>query len=63
MHGGINDHASEEEFASDVIDVTAVPLSTLLKSDDSVLGNSIRRILAEVADAEQVVASHGDNVQ
>jgi FXSXX-COOH protein len=47
---------------SALVDVTGMLLPDLIAGDDSVLANSIRRLRAELADNEEIVAGHSEAV-
>jgi FXSXX-COOH protein len=52
-----------DQLASDLVDVTALPLSTLLSMDESVLANSIRRLVMEIRDGDEIVSGHSNAVR
>ena len=53
----------EADTRSCLVDVTQVPLRDLIETDSSVLANALRRVRAELAGSEDVVAGHSDSVQ
>jgi FXSXX-COOH protein len=63
MAEGIDDQVSRKRFESDLADVTSVPLTVLLSSEDSVLVNALRRLRAEIAQPEEIVAGHSSKPQ
>ena len=50
-----NLHAEGQE--SELADVTGLHLPDLLESDDSVLANSLRRLLAEIDHPQEIIAA------
>lgn len=53
----------QPDWQSDLADVTGMDLSELVASTDSVLANSIQRLLAETADPQEVIAGHGNGIR
>jgi FXSXX-COOH protein len=51
------------DWQSDLADVTEADLLDLAVSTDTVLANSIKRLLTEVRDSQEVVAGHGNGVR
>jgi FXSXX-COOH protein len=45
-----------EPAATDLVDVTALPLAALLSTEDTVLSNALRRLLRELADPREAIA-------
>jgi FXSXX-COOH protein len=45
-----------------LVDLTGLPLPELFASDDSVLANSLRRLLADLDRPQDVVAAFGNSV-
>jgi FXSXX-COOH protein len=45
-----------EPGATDLVDVTALPLAALLSTEDTVLSNALRRLLRELADPREAIA-------
>ncbi len=41
-------------------DVTRMPLSRLLLSDDSVLTNAVRRVLSDLDQGQEIIAAFGN---
>jgi len=54
---------SGQEQEWDLVDVTKLPLPDLLRSDNTVLANSLRRLLAEMEHPEEIIAAHGSSPQ
>jgi FXSXX-COOH protein len=50
------------ETESGLADVTRMPLPELLPSDDSVLANSLRRLLADMDQAQEVMSAFNSYV-
>lgn len=48
---------------SGLVDVTAMPLAELVPSDDSVLGNALRRLLIEMDQPEEIIAAFSSSPQ
>jgi FXSXX-COOH protein len=63
MDDQARDRSRELDWQSDLADVTGMDLSELMSSTDAVLARSIRRLLAEVADTQEVIAGHGNGVR
>lgn len=53
----------EPDWQSDLADVIDVDLRELASSTDTVLASSIRRLIAEACDSQEVVAGHGNGVR
>ena len=60
MREVVGDPAAEDRVAepgaSDLVDVTALPLEALLSTEDTVLSNALRRLLRELADPREAIA-------
>jgi FXSXX-COOH protein len=41
-------------------DVTGLPLAELIPADDTVLANSLRRLLTELDSAQEIIAAHNN---
>jgi FXSXX-COOH protein len=54
---GNHDDAGED---SDLPDVSSLPLAELLASDESPLANSVRRLVAELEQPQEVFAAFGN---
>jgi hypothetical protein len=54
---------AELAWQSELADVTGMDLPELLLSTDTVLAKSVQRIQAELAQAQEVIAGHGNGVR
>jgi FXSXX-COOH protein len=52
-----------DEAESSLIDVTGMPLARLIPSDDSVLTNSLRRLLADMDHPQEVISAFSNYPQ
>jgi FXSXX-COOH protein len=52
------DRLDGEETESGYADVSRLPLRELIAADDSVFGHSMRRLLAEMDQPEEIIAAH-----
>jgi hypothetical protein len=53
----------EPEFESDVVDLTSIPLLDLINSDAPAVVDSLQRLIAELDDRQETLASWGNFVQ
>jgi FXSXX-COOH protein len=44
----------------ELVDVTSLPLAELIPADDTVLANSLRRLLAELDHPQEIIAAFGN---
>jgi hypothetical protein len=58
MSGTTSEQGAEQEWESELIDVTTVPLLALMSAEETVFANAARRLLAEINQSETIVATH-----
>lgn len=62
MDNVAGNESTTPELETDLVDVTRMPLAELLRSDDTVLDNALRRLLAELAEPQEIIAAHNNVV-
>jgi FXSXX-COOH protein len=48
------------EHQPELADVSSLPLAELIPADDTVLANSLRRLLAELDSPQEIIAAHNN---
>lgn len=63
MDDEVRDPSTVEWIRSSLVDVSALPLTLVMALDESVLGNALRRLAAEIHDDSEVIAGWGEGVE
>jgi hypothetical protein len=62
MSEGAQPHIDGDARAAAIADVADIPLDGLLRSDDSVLSNSVRRVLLQIETEGESYAAHSSSM-
>lgn len=62
MEDAARDPCADNVVESPLVDVSDLPLTVVMALGESVLGNALRRLQAEIRDGSEIVAGHGASI-
>ena len=62
MEDAVRDPCEDGVVLSPLVDVSDLPLTTVMELGESVLGNALRRLKAEMQDDSDIVAGHSVSI-